>query len=48
MIPKRWYSPDLSVIGDLRTVADIDASWWRERGTLTMQESSTVCIAKDC
>ena len=30
MLPKRWYSPDLSVVVESRPVADIDVSWWRE------------------
>ena len=47
MFPKRWYSPDLSVVVESRPVADIDASWWRETaGTQRLRAGDTVCIAK--
>src|SRR5688572_13026032 len=37
-LPKRWYSPDLSVMVESRPVADIDASWWREKAVLTIED----------
>jgi hypothetical protein len=36
MLPKRWYSQDLSVMGETGPVADIDLSWWREKAVLTI------------
>jgi hypothetical protein len=35
-IPKRWFSWDFTVIEGSRPVADIDLSWWREKGVLTV------------
>ena len=35
--PKRWFSWDFSVTEGAQTVADIDISWWREKGVLTVQ-----------
>jgi hypothetical protein len=37
VIPKRWYSPDLSVMEESRPLAAIDASWWREKAVLTIE-----------
>ncbi len=35
-IPKRWFSWDFTIIEGSQQVADIDVSWWRERGLLTV------------
>ncbi len=37
--PKRWFSWDFAVHDADRHVADIDVSWWRERGTLVVDGS---------
>jgi hypothetical protein len=34
--PKHWFSWDFTVDDGQRAVADIDVSWWRERGTLSV------------
>jgi hypothetical protein len=34
--PMRWFSWDFSVERDGRAVAELDISWWRERGDLTI------------
>jgi len=39
MVPTRWYSSNVSVMDESRPVADIDVSWWREKGVLTIQGS---------
>ncbi len=36
VIPKSWFSWDFSVIERSRAVAEIDVSWWREKGVLTV------------
>jgi len=36
-IPKHWFSWDFTVQEGSRDVAKIDVSWWREKGTLTVQ-----------
>ena len=35
-IPKRWFSWDFTVMEGSQPVADIDVSWWREKGLLTV------------
>ena len=35
-IPKRWCSWNVTVTEDGKPVADIDLSWWREKGALTL------------
>lgn len=34
--PMRWFSWDFTVARDGRAVAELDISWWRERGELTV------------
>ena len=34
--PMRWFSWDFTVERDGRAVAELDISWWRERGALTI------------
>lgn len=34
--PKHWFSWNFAVAKDDRHLADIDISWWREKGTLTV------------
>jgi hypothetical protein len=36
-IPKRWFSWDFAVRKGSQPVADIDVSWWREKGLLTVE-----------
>jgi hypothetical protein len=36
-VPKRWFSWDFMVAEDSHAVADIDISWWREKGVLTVK-----------
>jgi len=36
-IPKRWFSWNFTVMEGSQPVADIDVSWWREKGLLTIQ-----------
>jgi hypothetical protein len=40
LVPKHWFSWDFAVRDERGTVADIDISWWRERGVLTVQGAS--------
>jgi hypothetical protein len=35
-IPKRWASWDFTIMDGPRVVAEIDTSWWRERGELAV------------
>ena len=35
-IPKRWFSWDFNVTEGSKPVAEIDLSWWREKGVLTI------------
>lgn len=35
--PRHWFSWDYSVATDHNHLADIDNSWWREKGTLTIE-----------
>ncbi len=37
IVPKRWYSWDFTVLEGAEPVADIDISWWREKGILTVR-----------
>ena len=37
LVPKKWFSWDFTVTEGARSVADIDISWWREQGVLTVQ-----------
>ena len=37
VLPKRWGSQDLSVMGESGPLADIDLSWWREQAVLTIE-----------
>jgi hypothetical protein len=34
--PRHWYSWNFAVFGNDGHLADIDVSWWREKGTLTV------------
>jgi hypothetical protein len=36
-IPKRWFSWNYCVMDGTRQVAEMDVSWWRERGLLTVE-----------
>jgi hypothetical protein len=38
--PLRWFSWDFSVDRDGRRVAELDISWWRERGELAVDGTS--------
>jgi hypothetical protein len=44
--PKRWFSWDFTVSQGTRAIADIDISWWRERGELTI-EGRTFRVTRD-
>jgi hypothetical protein len=37
IVPQRWFSWDFTVSQGSELVAEIDISWWRERGELTVQ-----------
>lgn len=37
VVPKQWFSWDFTVMEGSRAVAEIDISWWREQGVLTVQ-----------
>ena len=37
VVPKRWFSWDFTVMDESNTVADIDMSWWREKGVLAVE-----------
>jgi hypothetical protein len=37
LTPKSWASWDFTVSDGSRPIADIDVSWWREKGLLTVQ-----------
>ena len=39
-VPKRWFSWDFTVMQGSETLADMDLSWWREKGVLTVQGRS--------
>lgn len=36
-VPKHWFSWDFTVMEGSTPLADIDVSWWREKGELTVQ-----------
>jgi len=36
VIPKSWFSWNFTVMDGSRAIADIDVSWWREKGLLTV------------
>jgi hypothetical protein len=36
VIPRTWWSWDFTVESDGESIADIDVSWWREKGALTV------------
>jgi len=38
--PKRWFSWNFAVEDAQRHVADLDVSWWRDRGTLIVNGTS--------
>jgi hypothetical protein len=40
IVPSRWFSWDFTVSQGSEAVAEIDISWWRERGELTVQGAS--------
>ena len=42
LIPKSWFSWDFSVTDGASTIAEIDVSWWREKGVLTVHGSTFV------
>ena len=35
-VPKHWYSWDYTVYDDQDPIAELDVSWWREKGVLTI------------
>ncbi len=35
-VPKQWFSWDFTVTDGSQAVAEIDISWWREKGVLTV------------
>jgi hypothetical protein len=40
IVPQRWFSWDFTVSQGSELVAEIDISWWRERGELAVQGES--------
>jgi hypothetical protein len=40
LIPKSWFSWTFTVLEESHVVADIDISWWREKGILTVAGTS--------
>lgn len=44
--PLRWFSWDFTVDRDGRRIAELDMSWWRERGELTI-DGATYAIRRD-
>ena len=44
--PMRWFSWDFAVERNGREVAELDISWWRERGALTIA-GQTYAIARE-
>jgi len=36
-VPKSWFSWDFTVMDGAKPVGDIDISWWREKGILTVE-----------
>lgn len=36
-VPKRWFSWDFIIEDDEKAVAEIDMSWWREKGLLKVE-----------
>jgi hypothetical protein len=40
LVPKHWFSWDFAVGDDRGIVAEIDISWWREKGVLTVQDAN--------
>jgi hypothetical protein len=37
LVPRHWYSWNFSVMDGDRALAEIDLSWWREKGVLTVE-----------
>ena len=37
VVPTHWYSWDVTVMDESRPVADLDVSWWGEKGILTIE-----------
>ena len=37
VVPTHWYSSDFTVRQASKPVADVDVSWWREKGTVTIE-----------
>ena len=40
IVPTHWYSWDVTVTDESRPVADIARSWWREKGALTIGDTT--------
>ena len=40
IVPTHWYSWDVRVTDESRPVADIAMSWWREKGALTIGDTT--------
>ena len=40
LIPKSWLSWDFIVTDGVSSIAEIDVSWWREKGVLTVRGST--------
>ena len=40
IVPTHWYSWNVTVTDESRPVADIAMSWWRDKGTLTIGDTT--------
>jgi hypothetical protein len=40
IVPTHWYSWDFRITDESRPVADIAMSWWREKGVMTMGDTT--------
>jgi len=40
LVPKSWFSWDFVITDGVSPIADIDVSWWREKGVLTVRGST--------
>jgi hypothetical protein len=46
-VPKSWFSWDFTVMDGAQPVGDIDVSWWREKGVLTV-DGADYRVYRDC
>lgn len=37
IVPQGWFSWDFTIMAESEVVAEVDISWWREKGELTVQ-----------